>query len=133
MDKFYLSGKTLVDTYIFSNIGGDRRAKVQPMTWTDYEPGILYQSITIVGNIYEDCDGKRMVMIGINKEDPECEDEDIDASIEKAMLNAIDDPIMVIYLHQGDNFTYDQQFAKLVKLYLSSTELEFKILNNQTK
>ena len=98
MKDFDFNSKKFVESLTFTTINQDRT------TYTDVringrrylKTGIL-QAITFVGNLFEDDNGNKLLLVGISKQHP-C-DSKCDKSIayEQAQLKSLTNPDLVFY------------------------------------
>lgn len=82
-----------------------------------------YQSVTAIGNVYEDDSDRMCMCIGITKQNPSDRICDKDIAIENAMENALIKPSIVIY-DIPEHFD-EESFNALIDLYVNNMKLSF--------
>lgn len=124
MKNFDYSTKTLVKSFSYSTIGEDRNAYTNVMIdGRNYIKHGILQAVTVVGNLYEDSDGNRVLLCGIAKQHPcdtKCNKE---IALEVAQAHAMFNPDIVI--NTVPKYVTDVNFRNMISWYIDGMELEF--------
>jgi len=124
MKKFDFLTKTLVNSFSYTTITKDRDAysdvNIDGRQYTKY--GTL-QAVTVVGNLYEDHNGNRILMCGVSKQHP-CDTKcDKQIAYEVATLRAMSNPDIVI--NTVPEYVNKFNFAQMVSWYVDAMKLDF--------
>jgi len=115
--------KELVNTFSYTTASQNRNVStdvsINGRTYTKY--GTL-QAVTFVGNLYKINEYKNVLVIGMSRQHPNEFKINKEEGYEKAALNMLDNPIMMIEVH--GKFT-KRRFVNIVETYLSYMKLEF--------
>lgn len=124
MKNFDYLTKTLINSFSYTTTTKDRESFsnviIDGRTYTKW--GTL-QAVTIVGNLYEDFKGNRILVCGVAKQHP-CDTKcDKQMAYEVAQEHAMNNPDFVFYTvpKYMNKFT----FAQMVSWYVESMKLDF--------
>lgn len=125
MKKIDLFNKELVNTFTYTTISRDREVCTDVMIdgrmYTKY--GKL-QSITIVGNLYQDEEGNRMLLCGIARQHPCDARNDKKVAYEVAQERAVSNPDIVF--NTVPNHITRYNFQRMMEWYVDGMDdLEF--------
>lgn len=124
MKKFDFLTKTLVDSFSYTTSTQDRE------TYTEeringrkvLKFGTL-QAVTVVGNLYEDCYGNRILMCGVSKQHP-CDSKcNKQLAYETAQAHALFKPDIVI--NTVPKYMNSINFRNMVEWYVDGMDLCF--------
>ena len=114
--------KELVNTFSYTTASQNRNVStdvsINGRTYTKY--GTL-QAVTFVGNLYKINEYKNVLVIGMSRQHPNEFNVNKEEGYERAALNTLDDPIMMIEVH--GRFT-KRRFVNIVETYLTRKEID---------
>ena len=124
MGKFDFLTKTLVDSFSYTTTTQNREScasvNIEGRRYVKF--GVL-QAVTIVGNLYEDHNGNRILTCGISKQHP-CDTKcDKEKGYEIAALNAMSNPDIIF--NTVPKYLDKDVFYNMMDLYVNSMDLEF--------
>lgn len=132
MKKFDFLTKTLINSFSYTTITKDRE------TYTDvningrrYTKWGTLQAVTIVGNLYKDCYGNRVLVCGVSRQHPNDAKCNKQASYEAAQYIALTNPDIVI--NNVPEYLNDVNFGKMMSWYVAAMKLEFIRTNKEIK
>ena len=124
MKKFDFLTKELIDTFSYTTITKNRNVYsdviINGRQYTKY--GSL-QAVTIVGNLYEDCYGNRIIVCGVAKQHPcdtKCEKQ---LAYEVAQAHALFCPDFVI--NTVPEYVNNFNFGNMMSWYVDAMDLDY--------
>jgi len=124
MEKFDFTTKQLVNSFCYTTIDKNRESsKYVKINGRDYEKYGTEQSVTIIGNLYEDHHNNRILVCGIAKQHP-CDTKcNKQISYEVAQEHALNNPD-IIFNSVPDNIN-NYIFSAMMNWYIAGMKLEF--------
>lgn len=124
MKNFDFLTKELVKSFSYTTTTQDRKAysdiNIDGRTYTKW--GTL-QAVTIVGNLYRDFRGNKIMMIGVSRQNP-CDSRcNKQIAYENAMLKALTDPDIVI--NNVPEHVTELNFNQMFKWYVDMIDLQY--------
>lgn len=130
MKNFDFLTKELVDSFSYTTITKDREAYsdvvIDGRSYTKW--GTL-QAVTIVGNLYEDFRGNRILMCGVAKQHPCDTKVNKQIAYEAAQAHAMFNPDIVI--NNVPEYINKFNFGKMMEWYVDAMKLEFVKTNKE--
>ena len=124
MKKFDFLTKTLVDSFSYTTATKDREAYANVnIDGRQYTKWGTLQAVTIVGNIYEDHNGNRILMCGVAKQHPNDAKCNKQMAYEAAQAHALFEPDFVI--NTVPEYVNEFNFSQMVSWYVDAMKLEF--------
>lgn len=124
MGNFDFETKELVKTFGYTTITQDREAYSEVMIdGRKYTKWGTLQAITIVGNLYEDMNGNKILMCGVAKQHPCDSRVDKQIAYETAMEKAMMNPDIIINTVPEHLTKYN--FNRMMEWYIDGLELQF--------
>lgn len=124
MKKFDFLTKELIESFSYTTATKDREACTDVVIdGRQYTKWGTLQAVTIVGNLYEDCYGNRIIMCGVAKQHP-CDAKcDKQLSYEVAQEHAMFCPDIVI--NKVPEYINEFNFTKMISWYVDAMNLDF--------
>lgn len=124
MKNFDFTHKELVETFNFTTITTNRKRYSDVIIYgRKYRKFGVIQSVTAIGNLFEDCNGNNILMIGISKQHP-CDSKcDKDMAYSAAQEKAFANPDIVMY--NVPKYFSNYNFRKMMKWYIDAMDLDF--------
>lgn len=124
MKTFDFSTKTLIDSFTYTTITNNREAATEVVIdGRNYTKWGTLQAVTIVGNLYEDNDGNRIMLCGIARQHPNDTRCNKQVAYEVAQLRALSDPDLVI--NTVPKYINNFNFSRMMSWYVDGMNLEF--------
>ena len=122
MKKFDFSTKEFIESFSYTTTTQDRNSfKNITINGRSYTKWGTLQAVTIVGDLFKDNNGNRILMIGISKQNP-CDSKcNKQLAYEEAELKAFMNPDMII--DAPENITFFN-FSKMMSWYVDMMELK---------
>ena len=124
MEKFDFLTKELVDSFSYTTITKNRKMYTEVnIQGRQYIKLGVAQALTIVGNLYVDAYGRKILMCGMSKQHPNDSKVDKNIAYEIAAERAMFDPDIVFY-NVPEHIT-KFNFGKMMEWYVDGVDVEF--------
>jgi len=124
MKNFDFLTKELIDSFSYTTVTKNREAYSDVIIdGRQYTKWGTLQAVTIVGNLYEDCFGNRILMCGVSKQHP-CDTKcDKQLAYEVAQAHALFCPDLVV--NSVPEYLNKFNFAQMMSWYVDAMKLDF--------
>lgn len=124
MNKFNFLSKELIESFVYTTMTKNRLSYSNVIIdGRKYIKLGTLQAITIVGNLYEDIDGNKILMCGMSKQHPNDQKVDKEKAYEIAQYHAMFCPDVVIY--NVPKYLTKFNFDKMMEWYVDGIDQEF--------
>lgn len=124
MKKFDFLTKTLVDSFSYTTSTQDRETYAEEkINGRKYLKFGTLQAVTVVGNLYEDHLGNRILMCGVSKQHPNDNKCDKQLGYEYAAEHAMNNPDIIF--NSVPKYINKFNFRKMMEWYVDGMDLEF--------
>lgn len=124
MKQFDFSTKELVETLSYTTVTKDRQActdvTINGRQYTKY--GTL-QAVTVVGNLYKDFRGNKILIVGVSKQHPNDQKCNKQLAYEVAQAHALFNPDIVF--NTVPEYLTLFNFSKMMEWFVDGMDLEF--------
>ena len=124
MTKFNFNSKNLIKTFSFTSATQNRQQWIYyKHLGRSYAKYGTVQAVTFVGNLYEDDNHNRILMIGISRQHPNDHQCNKEIGYESAMMKAMTNPDII--MNTVPKFITKYNFNRMCEWYLDGMDLEF--------